>query len=96
MGITCEITGIMGPKSDPKHVILYTHQTDWAAPARAANFKAMEAVAQDSKAAVQKHAIDTMGRDPWRIGQIVRAALVLLHHEHDWTISASHNAIFGY
>ncbi|MBT2234286.1 hypothetical protein KLK06_51480 [Nonomuraea sp. NEAU-A123] len=34
--------------------------------------------------------------DPWRIGKITRTALVLLHWEHDWTISASHNVIFAY
>jgi hypothetical protein len=34
--------------------------------------------------------------DPWRIGKITQAALVLLHREHDWTPSASHNVTFGY
>jgi hypothetical protein len=33
---------------------------------------------------------------PWRIGKITQAALVLLNHEHNWTMSASHNVIFSY
>ncbi|GES16957.1 hypothetical protein Amac_105550 [Acrocarpospora macrocephala] len=41
-------------------------------------------------------ALRRVSLDPWRIGKITQAALVLLHHEHDWTISASHNVIFSY
>jgi hypothetical protein len=41
-------------------------------------------------------ALRRISLDPWSIGKITRAALVLLHHEHDWTISASHNVIFTY
>ncbi|MGN9843954.1 hypothetical protein ACTMTI_38085 [Nonomuraea sp. H19] len=33
---------------------------------------------------------------PRRVGKIVQAALVLLCRENDWTLSSSHNAIFGY
>ena len=41
-------------------------------------------------------ALRRVSLDPWRIGKIIQAALVLLHHEHDWTMSPSHNVIFGY
>ncbi|MEV4250031.1 transposase family protein [Streptosporangium canum] len=33
---------------------------------------------------------------PWRIGKITQAALVLLYRENNWTLSPSHNVIFGY
>ncbi|MEU0568593.1 transposase family protein [Nonomuraea sp. NPDC005983] len=41
-------------------------------------------------------ALRRVSLDPWRIGKITQAALVLLHHEHDWTPSAPHNVIFDY
>lgn len=41
-------------------------------------------------------ALRRVSLDPSRIGKITQAALVLLHREHDWTISASHNVIFNY
>ncbi|MFG1864135.1 transposase family protein [Microbispora bryophytorum] len=41
-------------------------------------------------------ALRRVSLDPWRIGKIIQAALVLLHHEHDWTMSPSHNVIFSY
>ncbi|MFF4774422.1 transposase family protein [Microtetraspora fusca] len=41
-------------------------------------------------------ALRRVSLDPWRIGKIAQAALVLLHQEHNWTLSVSHNVIFGY
>ncbi|MEU7917001.1 HARBI1 family protein [Microbispora bryophytorum] len=41
-------------------------------------------------------ALRRVSLDPWRIGKIIRAALVLLHRERDWAVSASHNVIFSY
>jgi hypothetical protein len=41
-------------------------------------------------------ALRRVSLDPWRIGKITQAALVLLYREHDWTLSPSHNVIFGY
>ncbi|MBF8188125.1 hypothetical protein ITP53_20785 [Nonomuraea sp. K274] len=41
-------------------------------------------------------ALRRVSLDPWLIGKITQAALVLLHHEHNWTISSSHNVIFAY
>jgi hypothetical protein len=41
-------------------------------------------------------ALRRVSLDPWRIGKIIQAALVLLNHEHNWTMSASHNVIFSY
>ncbi|MGI5490980.1 transposase family protein [Microtetraspora malaysiensis] len=41
-------------------------------------------------------ALRRVSLDPWRIGKIVQAALVLLNHEHNWTMSPSHNVIFSY
>jgi hypothetical protein len=41
-------------------------------------------------------ALRRVSLDPWRIGKITQAALVLLNHEHNWTMSASHNVIFSY
>jgi hypothetical protein len=41
-------------------------------------------------------ALRRVSLDPWRIGKITQAALVLLHHENDWTITPSHNVIFSY
>ncbi|WP_433354694.1 HARBI1 family protein [Microtetraspora malaysiensis] len=41
-------------------------------------------------------ALRRVSLDPSRIGKIAQAALVLLNHEHNWTMSASHNVIFSY
>ncbi|MEO3781751.1 transposase family protein [Actinocorallia sp. B10E7] len=41
-------------------------------------------------------ALRRVSLDPWRIGRITRAALVLLYQEHNWTLTPSHNAIFAY
>ncbi|RBQ12157.1 IS5/IS1182 family transposase [Spongiactinospora rosea] len=41
-------------------------------------------------------ALRRVSLDPWRIGRITQAALVLLYRDNDWTPSASHNVIFGY
>jgi hypothetical protein len=41
-------------------------------------------------------ALRRVSLDPWRIGKITQAALVLLYREHDWTLTESHNVIFGY
>ena len=41
-------------------------------------------------------ALRRVSLDPWRIGHITRAALVLLYQEHNWTLTPSHNAIFAY
>ena len=41
-------------------------------------------------------ALRRVSLDPWRIGKITQAALVLLYRENNWTLSPSHNVIFGY
>lgn len=41
-------------------------------------------------------ALRRVSLDPWRIGVIAQAALVLLHREHNWTISVSPNVVFSY
>lgn len=41
-------------------------------------------------------ALRRVSLDPWRIGKITQAALVLLNREHNWTMSESHNVIFSY
>lgn len=41
-------------------------------------------------------ALRRVSLDPWRIGKITQAALVLLYQERDWTLTKSHNVIFAY
>jgi hypothetical protein len=41
-------------------------------------------------------ALRRVSLDPWRIGKITQAALVLLNREHNWIMSESHNVIFRY
>ncbi|MEU0481181.1 hypothetical protein ABZ260_18585 [Streptosporangium sp. NPDC006013] len=72
---------------------LTAHAVNWTHPLRG-----LRGVGERANAllTVTFKALRRVSLDPWRIGKIVQAALVLLNHEHNWTMSASHNVIFSY